>query len=176
MPCLLPATRCALTAPFHPYPAELPAGRYIFCCTFRRLAPPRDYLAPCPCGARTFLYHNRLDSGYDSDCPADSRVHISPESAAAPPAAHPAMTFRTFCAIAGLCIHRPVAPDQRRAIEIKRGLTQPKPSAGFHIGSEDIEAEPRLVIYPGNHSFIQGDNVETVPLRVLMEELSGLDD
>jgi len=23
-------------------------GRYIFCCTFRRLTPPRDYLAPCP--------------------------------------------------------------------------------------------------------------------------------
>ena len=23
-------------------------GRYIFCCTFRRLAPPRSYLAPCP--------------------------------------------------------------------------------------------------------------------------------
>jgi len=23
-------------------------GRYIFCCTFRRLAPPRYYLAPCP--------------------------------------------------------------------------------------------------------------------------------
>ena len=23
-------------------------GRYIFCCTFRRLAPPRRYLAPCP--------------------------------------------------------------------------------------------------------------------------------
>ena len=46
MPLLLPATRCALTAPFHPY---RPAGRrYLFCCTFRRLTPPRCYLAPCP--------------------------------------------------------------------------------------------------------------------------------
>ncbi len=45
-PRLLPAVRCALTAPFHPYPTE--AGRYTFCCTFRRLAPPRCYLAPCP--------------------------------------------------------------------------------------------------------------------------------
>ena len=45
-PCLLPATRCALTAPFHPYPTEV--GRYPFCCTFRRLTPPRCYLAPCP--------------------------------------------------------------------------------------------------------------------------------
>ncbi len=68
------------------------------------------------------------------------------------------------------------APDQRWAIEIKRGLTQPKPSAGFHNGSEDIEAKRRLVIYPGKHSFIQGGNVETIPLQVLMDELCGLDD
>ena len=46
LPCLLPAMRCALTAPFHPYPAK--AGRYIFCGTFRRLSPPRCYLASCP--------------------------------------------------------------------------------------------------------------------------------
>ncbi len=46
LPCLLPAMRCALTAPFHPYPAE--TGRYIFCGTFRRLSPPRCYLASCP--------------------------------------------------------------------------------------------------------------------------------
>ena len=50
LPLLLPAARCALTAPFHPYPAATRrrAGRYIFCGTFRRLAPPRRYLAPCP--------------------------------------------------------------------------------------------------------------------------------
>jgi len=49
-PCriLLPDARCALTAPFHPYPLPRRDGRYIFCCTFRRLAPPRCYLAPCP--------------------------------------------------------------------------------------------------------------------------------
>jgi hypothetical protein len=52
LPCRerLPVARCALTAPFHPYRAgrERPARRYIFCGTFRRLAPPRGYLAPCP--------------------------------------------------------------------------------------------------------------------------------
>ena len=48
LPCLLPAMRCALTAPFHPYPATEVIGRYIFCGTFRRLSPPRRYLAPCP--------------------------------------------------------------------------------------------------------------------------------
>ena len=45
---LLPATRCALTAPFHRYRRPRALRRYTFCCTFRRLAPPRRYLAPCP--------------------------------------------------------------------------------------------------------------------------------
>lgn len=49
LPQLLPVARCALTAPFHPYPPSLSEnGRYIFCGTFRRLTPPRDYLALCP--------------------------------------------------------------------------------------------------------------------------------
>ena len=50
LPChsVLPATRCALTAPFHPYLAAFTLRRYLFCCTFRRLTPPRRYLAPCP--------------------------------------------------------------------------------------------------------------------------------
>ena len=58
-----------------PLPGHL-AGRYTFCCTFRRLAPPRNYLAPCPCGARTFLCRTGIDKKSirsDSDCPADSR-------------------------------------------------------------------------------------------------------
>ena len=66
LPRLLPAARCALTAPFHPYPpagpgtaartwtwacpplAEPTGGRYIFCATFRRVAPPGRYPAHCP--------------------------------------------------------------------------------------------------------------------------------
>src|SRR5690606_14143284 len=50
---LLPGSRCALTAPFHPClippPLRAPGHRRsALCCTFRRLAPPRRYLAPCP--------------------------------------------------------------------------------------------------------------------------------
>ena len=67
-------------------------------------------------------------------------------------------------------------PDQRWAIEIKRALSQPKPSAGFHNGSEDIKAQRRLVIYPGKHSFLQGSQIETMPLQTLMEELSRMGD
>src|SRR3546814_7939610 len=46
---LLPGSRCARTAPFHPCHApRRTVRRFAFCCTFRRLAPPRRYLAPCP--------------------------------------------------------------------------------------------------------------------------------
>ena len=56
LPPVSPPARCALTAPFHPYPvssrtfAAYCAGsrRFVFCGTFRGLAPPRRYLAPCP--------------------------------------------------------------------------------------------------------------------------------
>ena len=46
---VLPPARCALTAPFQPYLCSRKSHRrYVFCCTFRRLTPPRRYLAPCP--------------------------------------------------------------------------------------------------------------------------------
>ena len=50
LPChtLLPEVRCALTAPFHPYRHVNMLRRSSLCCTCRRLAPPRRYLAPCP--------------------------------------------------------------------------------------------------------------------------------
>jgi|GEM_PF-1971414 len=45
LPTLLPAPRCALTAPFHPYSPE--GKRYIFCGTFPKVAPAGCYPAPC---------------------------------------------------------------------------------------------------------------------------------
>jgi len=73
LPChaLLPGARCALTAPFHPYlwtERCRPHRRYLFCGTFRRLAPPRNYLASCPAepGLSSTLAR--------SDDPADSHL------------------------------------------------------------------------------------------------------
>jgi len=51
LPChrVLPPARCALTAPFHPYHhSPRTEWRFIFCCTFRGLTPPRRYLALYP--------------------------------------------------------------------------------------------------------------------------------
>ena len=57
MPAPLPDPRCALTAPFHPYPAkpEGEAGRFVLCGTFPGVAPAGRYPAPYVKGARTFL-------------------------------------------------------------------------------------------------------------------------
>ena len=66
LPPVLPRARCALTAPFHPYPSTRPFGapsgqaclervserrverRYVFCATFLRVAPTGRYPAHCP--------------------------------------------------------------------------------------------------------------------------------
>jgi hypothetical protein len=56
VPSPLPATRCALTAPFHLRPqAAGPGGQTALCGTFPRVAPAGHYPAPCFRGARTFL-------------------------------------------------------------------------------------------------------------------------
>ena len=59
LPPMLPSVRCALTAPFHPYPQKpinnRKCGRFAFCGTFPGVAPAGGYPAPCFHGARTFL-------------------------------------------------------------------------------------------------------------------------
>jgi hypothetical protein len=57
VPPTLPPTRCALTAPFHPY-RVFPRGRTrrsVLCGTIPGLAPAGCYPAPLVHGARTFL-------------------------------------------------------------------------------------------------------------------------
>jgi hypothetical protein len=56
LPLLLPGARCALTAPFHPYPLR---GGMFSVPLVRRVAPPGCYPAHCPGGVRTFLSRRR---------------------------------------------------------------------------------------------------------------------
>ena len=53
VPSTSPPTRCALTAPFHPYPSG--EGRFAFCGAIPGVAPGGRYPPPCRRGARTFL-------------------------------------------------------------------------------------------------------------------------
>lgn len=90
LPChrLLPGTRCALTAPFHPYLRPFPfcscfqsqlgqaTSAVSFCCTFHRLAPSRRYLAPCPMESglsSSTLRHQRLSGRLPAAILAESR-------------------------------------------------------------------------------------------------------
>ena len=77
-----------------PLPASLlTLRRFIFCCTFRRLTPPRRYLAPCP-------QEPGLSSTFRekcSDCPADSGRTI---------AACRRLTSSGFRRAADLCLFR----------------------------------------------------------------------
>jgi hypothetical protein len=74
VPSLLPRTRCALTAPFHPYlPVRRRTGRrFAFCCTVPGVAPAGNYPAPCFHGARTFLSALIRNAGKAAIRPADS--------------------------------------------------------------------------------------------------------
>src|SRR5690349_16319444 len=56
VPLPLPATRCALTAPFHPCRGQRNAPRrFVFCGTVPEVALAGRYPAPHVQGARTFL-------------------------------------------------------------------------------------------------------------------------
>ena len=89
LPCrrMLPPTRCALTAPFHPYRRRIAAAlrRFAFCCTFRGLAPPRRYLAPCSMepGLSSAKKSQRLPGRLPRAVyrPATSRPALSPRRA-----------------------------------------------------------------------------------------------
>jgi len=83
LPCrrVLPPTRCALTAPFHPYHSG--EWRSALCCTFRRLAPPRRYLAPCP-----------VEPGLSSPAEAGATVWPTPARSLPPRGADRAMPAR----------------------------------------------------------------------------------
>ena len=64
-------TTCAVRSyrTISPLPA-ITGRRYFFCCTFRRLAPPRRYLAPCP------MEPGLSSRCYPSGCLADSRREV----------------------------------------------------------------------------------------------------
>jgi hypothetical protein len=64
------------------------------------------------------------------------------------------------------------APNERWAIEMKRSLSDPKPSKGFYIGCSDIKANHQVVVYPGQESYKHDTMTEIMPLDTLLKKLS----
>ena len=54
------------------------------------------------------------------------------------------------------------------AVEVKRSLS-PKPSRGFHVACDDIQATRRLLVYPGKEPYKLDGKVEVVPLTTILE-------
>jgi len=52
---------------------------------------------------------------------------------------------------------------RRHAVEIKRSLSDPRPSKGFHLGCEDLKVRGRWVVYPGRERYHLDANTEVVP-------------
>jgi predicted AAA+ superfamily ATPase len=60
---------------------------------------------------------------------------------------------------------------QRWAIEIKRSVSDPSPSKGFYLGSEDIRATRQIVLYPGKETYRLNPKTEVMPLERLLADL-----
>lgn len=57
------------------------------------------------------------------------------------------------------------------AIEVKRA-TSPKVSRGFHIASDDLSAQHRVLVYAGDKDLPVGDDARAMPLMDALERLS----
>ena len=57
------------------------------------------------------------------------------------------------------------------AIEIKRSLS-PKVDKGFHSACADLEPERRLVVYPGDQAYPISAEIQAIPVRQAVVELS----
>lgn len=86
------------------------------------------------------------------------------------PAATQAWFYRTSVG-AEIDLVLEAAPKQRWAIEIKRSISDPKPSKGFYIGCEDINATRQIVLYPGDEMFKLDAKTTVMPLQALLSEL-----
>lgn len=64
------------------------------------------------------------------------------------------------------------SPRDVWAVEIKRSISNPFPSKGFHIGCEDLKATRQIVLYPGTEAYRIDPKTEVMPLEQLVGELS----
>jgi uncharacterized protein len=86
------------------------------------------------------------------------------------PASRQAWFYRTSAG-AEIDLVLQVAPKQRWAIEIKRSISDPKPSKGFYLGCEDINATRQIVLYPGDERFNLDAKTTVMSLKEFLSEL-----
>ena len=57
------------------------------------------------------------------------------------------------------------------AVDVKHSST-PRPRRGFHVAADDVGADDRFVVYPGEESYPLGSGVTAVPLQTLMRHVA----
>jgi predicted AAA+ superfamily ATPase len=62
-----------------------------------------------------------------------------------------------------------LGPNKLWAVEVKRSLSNPHPTKGFHLACEDVKATRRLVVYPGEEQFRIDPLTEVVSLPALLK-------
>jgi len=90
---------------------------------------------------------------------------------AAPPGSNP--WFYRTSAGAEIDLLLELGPRKLWAIEVKRSLSSPRPSKGFHMACADVKAARRLVVYPGRERYRIDSLTEVVPLSAILQ--GGLD-
>ncbi|WP_420388521.1 ATP-binding protein [Roseivirga sp.] len=63
------------------------------------------------------------------------------------------------------------SPKKVWALEVKRSLT-PKVEKGFYSGAEDVQAERKLIIYPGNDNYKLAHDVEVMSIGQICQLLN----
>ena len=86
--------------------------------------------------------------------------------AAAPPGSK-AWFYRTSAG-AEIDLLLELGPRKLWAVEVKRSLSKPHPSKGFHLACEDVKATCRLVVYPGEERYPIGPATEVIPLSAVL--------
>jgi predicted AAA+ superfamily ATPase len=88
--------------------------------------------------------------------------------AALPPTAR--ATFYRTSAGAEIDLVIEFGAKDRWAIEIKRSLSNPRPSQGFYSGCEEVKASRRVVLYPGEETYPLDAKTKVMPLEAFLKE------
>jgi hypothetical protein len=88
--------------------------------------------------------------------------------AAAPPGSQ-AWFYRTSAG-AEIDLLLDLGPRRLWAVEVKRSLSRPHPSRGFHLACGDVKADRRMVIYPGEERFHIDRWTEVAPLSAILHD------
>lgn len=86
--------------------------------------------------------------------------------AAAPPGSN-AWFYRTSAG-AEIDLLLELEPKKLWALEVKRSLSKPHPSKGFHLACEDVKATRRLIVYPGEERYPVAPGTEVIPLSAIL--------